>query len=132
MIDHYAPTLGGRQVQTEPVANPYAYQPALSAVGYRPQGYVPPAHSGPVYPAYRSAPAQHSQGSMFPPSGRRGPGLLMIVVATAVTGILGLALTINRAAEARNIGLSTRRYWVAWAVPFTFWASLVVYIKVLS
>jgi hypothetical protein len=58
---------------------------------------------------------------------KKAPGLLLIVLATAVSGPLGLHLTIDRAATARHRGLPTRRYWLAWAIPFAVWLSALIY-----
>ncbi len=45
-----------------------------------------------------------------------------------MNGLLGLHLTRQRAATAREMGLSTRRYWLAWAIPFAVWLPVIVYI----
>ena len=113
MTDCYPPASGAQQQPQSPAA--YAC-PAASQV-----------------PGYPTAPgcAAHQYGPQFPypPPTKQAPGWLLIVLATSVAGIIGLALTINRASDARRMGLSTRRYWLAWAIPFTFWLPVVIYIN---
>jgi hypothetical protein len=60
----------------------------------------------------------------------RPPGILLIVLATSVAGIVGLHLTIDRARTAQRMGQPTRRYWLAWAIPFAFWLAAVIYVNV--
>jgi hypothetical protein len=62
------------------------------------------------------------------PRAKKAPGLLLIVLATLVSGPLGLHLTASRAAAARRMGLSTRRYWLAWAIPFATWLPAILYL----
>ncbi|MEU8609011.1 hypothetical protein AB0C29_13515 [Actinoplanes sp. NPDC048791] len=113
MTDHYPPVSGAQYQPQSPAG--YAYPAASQAPGY-------PAPPG--YAAYRYGPQ-----FPYPPPTRQAPGWLLIVLVTSVAGIIGLALTISRAAEARRMGLSTFRYWLAWAIPFGFWLPLVIYIN---
>jgi hypothetical protein len=62
----------------------------------------------------------------------KAPGVVLIVLATMITGFLGLRLAVNRAATARRMGLPTRRYWLAWGIPFAFWLPFIVYINVFA
>lgn len=125
MTDHYPPAYGGQHHQPWPQSPAaYAHPPASQAPGYpAPHGYPAP----PGYAAY-----QYGPHLPYPPLTKKAPGWLLIVVATSVAGFLGLALTITRAADARRMGLSTRRYWLAWAIPFTFWLSLVIYLNLFA
>lgn len=78
------------------------------------------------YPAVMQAP-----GYPHAPA-RKAPGVVLIVLATLFSGILGLALVIHRARTARHMGLPTRRYWLAWVIPLTVWLPLVIYINVFA
>jgi hypothetical protein len=48
------------------------------------------------------------------------------------SGILGLALVVDRVGTARRMGLSNRQYWLAWAVPLPVRLPLVIYINVFA
>lgn len=78
------------------------------------------------YPAAMQAP-----GYPYAPA-KKAPGVVLIVLATLISGIIGLALVINRAGTARRMGLPTRRYWLAWVIPLTVWLPLVIYINVFA
>ncbi|GAA3338488.1 hypothetical protein GCM10020358_18770 [Amorphoplanes nipponensis] len=76
-------------------------------------------------------PAIYTPGYPYAPA-QQAPGVALIVLATLFSGVLGLALVINRAGTARRMGLPTRRYWLAWTIPLTVWLPLVIYINVFA
>ena len=104
------------------------YPPPGYPPGHPPPGHLPPGHPPAGYAQHQSGPADpHPLDS--PPGAKKAPGLLLIVLATLVSGPLGLHLTASRAAAARRLGLSTRRYWLAWAIPFAAWLPAIVYLN---